>query len=176
MNWIHGDFEKKFIEIMKRLENKITRKIDLMLKILVLFFISCNKDSKEQINLTSLQYLHIKTEAYDINNNKLGELFLPIDSNGTYYYFNHLILRCVVVCDANSATLPHNYCLLPSQIDSSYFPNMASVTTWSFTSTLDTIKGVIYNPGDTVYFPLVDRFEIYLVKSNYLPADSTKCN
>jgi|GEM_PF-5789217 len=158
------------------MENILARGLFMKLLILVLFFVSCKKDSSEQISQTSKQYLHIKAEAFDVNNNKLGEVIYPSDSNGTYYYFNNLFLQCVVICDANSATLPHNFYLLPSQMDSTYFPFTVSTPVWSFTSTEDTIKGIIYNPGDSIYFPNIDRFEYYLVKSNYLPADSTKCN
>ncbi len=161
---------------MIQLENILGRGLFSTLLVFALFFVSCKKDSSEQISQTSEQYLHIKTEAFDINNIKIGEVFLPNDSNGTYYYFNNLFLQCVVICDANSATLPHNFCLLPSQMDSTYFPFTVSIPVWSFASTRDTIVGIIYNPGDTIYFPNIDRFEYYLVKSNYLPADSAKCN
>lgn len=159
-----------------QLENLLFKKLAKFLLVFSLFVVSCKKDSDETIRPLSKQYLHVKTEAYDINNIKIGEVFLPYDSNGTYFYFSNLFLQCVVICDANSASLPHNFCLLPSQMDSTYFPFTVSSPVWSFTSTEDTIKGIISNPGDSIYFPNIDRFEYYLVKSNYLPADSTKCN
>lgn len=161
---------------MIHLENILGRGSFKLLLVIVLFCVSCKTDSNENISPTSIQYIQIKTEAYDINNDKLGEFFLPIDSNGTYYYFNSLVLRCVVACEANSASLPHNYCILPKDMDSTYFPFTKSTPIWSFKTTSDTILGIIYNPGDTIYYPTVDRFEYYLVKSNYLPVDSAKCN